>query len=40
MTSDLIRLSAREVVARLVSGDLSPHDALLPVWERVIDHVT
>ena len=35
MTDDLIRLSAREVVARLAAGDLSPHDALDAVEARV-----
>ncbi len=35
MADDLIRLSAREVVARLASGDLSPHDALDAVQDRV-----
>ena len=35
MTDDLIRQSAREVVARLASGDLSPHDTLDAVQARV-----
>ena len=35
MTDDLIRQSAREVVARLASGDLSPHDALDAVRARI-----
>ena len=35
MTDDLITQSAREVVARLRSGDLSPHDALDAVEARV-----
>ena len=35
MTDDLIRQSAREVVARLASGDLSPHNALDAVQARV-----
>ena len=35
MTGDLIRLSAREVVAGLAAGDVSPHDALDAVQARV-----
>ena len=35
MTDDLIRQSAREVVDRLASGDLSPHDTLDAVQARV-----
>ena len=35
MTDDLIRQSACEVVARLASGDLSPHDTLDAVQARV-----
>ncbi len=35
MTEDLIRHSAREVVARLATGDLSPHEALDAVQARV-----
>ena len=35
MTSDLIRQSAREVVAALAAGDLSPHDTLDAVQARV-----
>ncbi len=35
MTDDLIRQSAREVVAALSTGDLSPHDALDAVQARV-----
>lgn len=35
MTDDLIRQSAREVVARLAAGDLSPHDALDAVQARI-----
>ncbi len=35
MTDDLIRLSAREVVAHLAAGDLSPHDALNAVRARI-----
>ena len=35
MTDDLIRLSAREVVARLSTGELSPHDTLDAVRARV-----
>ena len=41
MTDDLIRRSAREIVARLASGDLSPHDTLDAVQARVeaVDHM-
>ena len=41
MTDDLIRQSAREVVARLASGDLSPHDTLDAIQARVeaVDHL-
>ena len=41
MTDDLIRQSAREIVARLASGDLSPHDTLDAVQARVeaVDHM-
>ena len=41
MTDDLIRQSAREIVARLASGDLSPHDTLDAVRARVeaVDHM-
>ncbi|MYE65878.1 MAG: amidase, partial [Acidimicrobiaceae bacterium] len=35
MTNDLISRSAREIVARLASGDLSPHDTLDAVQARV-----
>ena len=35
MTDDLIRQSAREVIALLATGDLSPHDALDAVQARV-----
>ena len=35
MTGDLIRLSAREVVAGLAAGDVSPHDALDAVQARI-----
>ena len=35
MTDDLIRQSACDVVARLATGDLSPHDALDAVQSRV-----
>lgn len=35
MTGDLIRLSARQVVASLTAGDVSPHDALDAVQARV-----
>jgi amidase len=35
MTDDLIRLSARQVVAGLVAGDMSPHDALDAVQARI-----
>ena len=40
MTDDLIRQSARQVVARLASGDLSPHDTIDAVQARVeaVDH--
>ena len=41
MTSDLIKLSARQVVASLAAGDLSPHDALDAVQARIdaVDHL-
>ena len=41
MTDDLIRLSARDVVAGLATGDLSPHDALDAAEARVeaVDHL-
>ena len=41
MTDDLIRLSAREVVGRLSTGDLSPHDALDALQARIesVDHL-
>ncbi len=41
MTDDLIRQSAREVVAALAAGDLRPHDALEAVRDRVesVDHL-
>ena len=35
MTDDLIRLGAREVVAGLAAGDISPHDALDAVQARM-----
>ena len=35
MTGDLIRLSARQMVAGLAAGDVSPHDALDAVQARV-----
>ena len=35
MTDDLIRLSARQVVAGLAAGDISPHDALDAVAARI-----
>ena len=41
MTDDLIRQSARDVVALLATGDLSPHDALDAVQARIeaVDHL-
>lgn len=41
MTDDLIRQSAREVVAGLAAGDLNPHDALDAVQARIeaVDHL-
>ena len=41
MTDELIRQSAREVVAALASGDLCPHDVLDAVQSRVesVDHL-
>ena len=41
MTKDLIRQSAREVVAWLAAGEISPHDALDAVQARVqaVDHM-
>ena len=41
MIDDLIRLSARDVVAGLAAGDVSPHDALDAVQARIeaVDHL-
>ena len=39
MTDELIGQSARDVVALLTAGDLSPHDALDAVQARIFDGV-